>query len=130
MMLCLAVLSFISCKKEADVLVKEGTFTGKWDLIKTSGTITGNGISTDWNTIEFDGKSAYFGKDSEARLDGAFITVDEVKKTILFAFPTDLGRTLDLRFDPNKSYEFDGESTLYLNSDCCDRVNYELRKKP
>jgi hypothetical protein len=128
-MFCFAVFALTACKKDADVLVKEGTFNGKWELVKTTGTITGNGISTDWKIIEFDGKNAYFYGDDNIKMDWAIITLDETKKTILFAFPDNVYRIIDLRGDPNKNYEFEGDSVLYLNSDCCDRVNYELKKK-
>jgi hypothetical protein len=127
--LCLAMVTITACKKETDVLTKQDTFDGKWDLVRTTGTITGNGIVTDWNMLEFDGKSVYFYTANEVKQDGAFITIDETKKTISLDFPTDAGFTIDLRNDLIKNYVFEGDSILYLNSDCCDRVNYELRKK-
>lgn len=123
----LACLSILSC---TDPESQDG-IDGSWKLTATSGTITGQGITTDWNKVVVDEDKFTFYKDIKSLEQGKVTYTHDATKDIhkvTFVFDNKTGVVQDLKGDPIKTYTISG-SKLYLGSDCCDRVNYELTKE-
>jgi hypothetical protein len=127
LLLCLSILSMVACKK-AEESTSEDLLIGKWKLVKTTGTITGNGIETDWNVLELSADKVKFYEDNNFVTSGTY-QLDVLKSKITFLFGDLPANIMDIRLDPEKKYILEGSNKLMLDSDCCDRVNYELIKQ-
>lgn len=125
----LAFLFLVGCVEHEDS--DSSDLDGTWKLVSTSGTITGNGITTDWNKIVIDDEECIFFKDAKS-IESSELTFvhDHVKDVhkVTFVFDNKTGIVGDLKGDPDKNYKVDGKK-LSLVSDCCDRVNYELTRE-
>jgi hypothetical protein len=129
MFILLACLLFNSCVDHEDS--DSSDLDGTWKLVSTSGTITGNGITTDWNKIVIEDAECTFFKDAKSiESSGLTFVHDHVKDIhkVTFVFTNKAGIIIDLKNDPDKNYKLDGKK-LSLISDCCNRVNYELMKE-
>jgi hypothetical protein len=125
----LACLFFVGCGDHEDS--DSSDLDGTWKLVSTSGTITGGGITTDWNKIVIDDEECTFFKDAKTIESSGLVFVhDHVKDLhkVTFVFNNKAGIVIDLKSDPDKNYKLDGKK-LSLISDCCDRVNYELTRE-
>ncbi len=122
---------FTSCSKNVET--NDSIPTGvRWNLVSTSGTITGQGISTDWDAIEFvsDDEVAFF-KESKKLLSAgySFKTVAGITRiTFNFVDNALTNPVVDLKGDNIKIYEYDSKDNMRFNADCCDRVNYQLKR--
>ncbi len=126
-MLCFILLAMFSCKKD-EIATDTDILFAKWKLVKTTGTITGAGITTDWNILELTADNVKFYKDNNLLASGTY-KMDEPNSKITFLLGESPANIIDLRLDPIKNISLDGKEKLLLNSDCCDRVNYELSRQ-
>jgi uncharacterized protein YlaI len=126
LLILLALICISSC---GDPETQDG-IDGSWKLTSTSGTITGQGIIADWDKVVVNNDKFTFYKDTKSIENGQLTYVHDATKDlhkVTFVFDNKTAVVGDLKNDPIKTYEINGNK-LSLISDCCDRVNYELTK--
>jgi hypothetical protein len=123
----LSLFTITSCSTDEE----SNDLTGTWQLDTTSGTITGKGITTDWNKMIVSDKATKFYKNNnlveEGKIEYSHDTKLDIHK-VKFLFSNTNSTVLDLKEDPEKQIKLSSSKKLHLISDCCDRVDYHLSK--
>lgn len=120
---CLSLL--MACSKNEG----ESKYDGTWKLDKTSGGITGQGLTTDWNKIKIAENVCTFYKDaSNLAVADLSYTHTDLCHSVKITFKSEDARVLDIRTDNIKCISVN-ENKLELTSECCDRYNYSFIKE-
>jgi hypothetical protein len=125
-LMILGLALFMSCSEDEKPTDPDILFA-RWKLISTSGTITGAGITTDWDEVELNEKEAIFYKGS-VMLVKAGVVIDGEKITFGFIESSITPPVADLKGDGIKIIKYITKDELHLNSECCDRVDYQLKR--
>ncbi|MFM2392906.1 MAG: hypothetical protein RLZZ546_888 [Bacteroidota bacterium] len=123
----LVVLCFVtifSCSKNES----NTEFDGTWTLIETTGGLTGQGLSTDWNKVTIEENQCIFFKDATklTTADLSF-TTSELCKSVKLIFNNTGTNVIDIRSDNIKCISISADK-LEWKSDCCDRYDYIFTK--
>lgn len=103
---------------------------GKWKLYDISGGISGNGYDLDFDYLEIKEYGIYGFVRNDSLLEyGKIGPAVQNANDLRLAVDFEKDEQSDAFFnDRDKYVEYSGKDTLHLNSPCCDRYNYHLKR--
>lgn len=103
---------------------------GTWKLFEVSGGFAGNGHDLNFEYLEIKEYGIYGFLSNDTLLEyGKISPAVQTTNDLRLKVDFEADEESDLFFSDSEKYvEFSGSDTLHLNSPCCDRYNYHLKR--